>query len=179
MTYDEMIARGIYGTGKRLQMRQRVADYRVDGNRLGSIDWQTKSSVSRDRRLPKEAREILGTASILSLLAFQNVRIISLDHTGRKLERPDLDVKFSDGTEIAVEQADVAPPAEAKHDAETGGLEAYFWSLLDNDKSFLGSFGNNNVIVFLSSHLVGKLHVQGQGRASVDPNRARAVLSLG
>ncbi len=118
--------------------------------------------MSKDRRPSKEAGEILGTASILSLLGEKNVTITSLDSNGLKLERPDLDVKFDDGTEIGIEQADVAPPDEAKHDAETGRLEAYFWDLLETDDSFPELFGSNNVAIFLSSHAVGKLHIQSK-----------------
>lgn len=162
MTYDEMIARGLFGTGKHSEMRQRMAEYMVDGKRLGAISWPSETGSLHSRRLSKDAGEILGSASILSLLGFDGVVITSEDSTGRKLERPDLDVKFKDGTEIGVEQADVSPPDEYKHDAESDQLRTYILTLMQNDASFLTSFGLNNVTVFLSSHLVGRLQIQSK-----------------
>jgi hypothetical protein len=94
-----------------------MADYEVDCRRLGAIDWIARSGSPNDTQLPGDSGEILAAALIFGLLGLDGIRITSIDATGKKLEKPDLDVTFADGTTVGVEAADVIATSQRRHDA--------------------------------------------------------------
>lgn len=141
MTYDELIAAGIWG-GQILALRQRMSDYIVDGVRLGAIELETKSGSANDVFLEKRIGEILTASLVLAQLGNENVQLTSTDATGKELERPDLDARLADGTEIGLEVADVVATRDAKHDAVMSGIEKDIRDLLETDPTFAKGFGN-------------------------------------
>jgi len=163
--YDDMIARGAW-SGAHLELRKRMADYLVDGVRLGTVDWRSRSGSRNDARLHRDSAEALTAALILALLRHTGIAIRSTDSLGKKLERPDLDVTFADGIVIGVEAADVTSTAQGKHESEVASLVAHVRDLIDNDPSFASAFGNNHVTVFLASPLLEDSRIKSRAEAS-------------
>jgi hypothetical protein len=174
VTYDDIIRRGTWG-GKRGDMYKRMAEYKVDGVRLGGIDWPTRSGSRNDRRLETRANEILGAAMIVGLLGVENVSIRSLEPAGTQLESPDFDVTFSDGRTIGFEAADVVATRQGQHQSETEALRSAILDLGASDPTFDSAFGNHYISVFLSgpftkNHQIGKterLAIQGEIEAFI------------
>jgi hypothetical protein len=142
-------------------MYKRIAEYSVDGTRLGGIDWPTRTGSDNDRRLEPPANEILGAAMIFGLLGLDHVAISSLNSTGAKLEKPDLDVAFSDGSTVGFEAADVVASRQGQHQSETAALRTFILDLRANDPTFDSAFGSHYISVFLSgpftkSHQIGR-----------------------
>jgi hypothetical protein len=160
MRYDDLVAsaaspsppapppraRDLYG---------RLAQYTVDGTKAGTIDWPAD-------RLDQTLNEIQGVMLIFGLLEYERVQITSLDQAGRKLEHPDLDVLLSDGTLLGIEQAEVTNMTQGKHEAEADKIAVTIRKLVSDDPSFAQAFGSHRVIVFLSSHAVGKHTIQSR-----------------
>ncbi len=156
-----MITSGAWG-GRNLELRSRMAAYHVDGVRLGSIEWPTRSGSLDDTMLDKWSDEILGVALILGLISHEDVVITSQDAAGKKLEQPDLDVTIPGHPIVGVEQADVTGTMQRMHEAETSALSGAIRHLLDNDPAFARAFGNRHVTIFLSSHVIGKFRIEGK-----------------
>jgi hypothetical protein len=140
VTHDEIIANG-YWSGDILELRKRTAEYTVNGKRLGSIDWRTKSGHSGDTMLEKSDSEVLTAAFVLARLNHERVAITSVDSDGAQLERPDLDARFEDGTEVGIEVADVGQTDEMKHEAAVNFIEYSISNLLETDATFAQAFG--------------------------------------
>ena len=142
-------------------MQERVAEYTVDGARLGGIRWRMRTSSANETRLERKANEILGAALIFGLLGLENVDTASLDQIGSDLECPDLDVTFCDGSKVGFEAADVVATRQGRHESETAALRNAILDLRADDTSFASAFGSRRVVVFLSSpftqnHQIGK-----------------------
>lgn len=138
-TYDAFIRSNVWN-GRQKTLRTRMAEYLVDGRRLGSIVWPTQSGSESDSTLDKSSREILAAALTLSHLEYKDVAIRSVDESGVALERPDLDATV-DGMEIGIEVADV--PGTPKHDAMKNRIEVRITDLLNTDPAFRRFFGNH------------------------------------
>lgn len=140
MTHDELIAAGIW-SGAILEIRQRMAEYIVDGVRFGTVELETKSGSPNDIYLEKGISEVTTAAMVLSRLGMENVELFSLDVSGKPLESPDLDAVLPDGRKIGIEVADVIATEDAKHGASRSGVEVVVADLIDNDPSFATAFG--------------------------------------
>ncbi len=149
MTYDEIISSGRLA-GQTLALWQRMADYSLDGIRLGSVELETKSGSANDVFLAKKIGEIHETSLVLARAGLEKLAFTSLDAMGKCLERPDLDVRLLDGTHIGLEVAHVVATADAKHDAEMSGIERSVHDALDSDSSFAKAFGDYYLDVTLS-----------------------------
>lgn len=178
MTYDERIASGVW-EGSHLRLRSRMADYLVDGTRLGSICWPSRSGSPNDPHLDVASGELLSAALILGLLGHERVAIVSKDSNGQKLERPDLNVSFADGKSIGVEIADVIATPQAKHDAESDAVVTYIRDLLDNDPAFSAAFGNRRITVAITSPLSERQLIEGKSEGSQVRNEIEAFFRTG
>jgi hypothetical protein len=152
-TDDEIIAQGDIWRGDTLELRQRMSDFTVDGVRFGAQLADTRSGSKHDRRLSKESEEVVTAAFILGRLGYSRVRLSSKDESGRKLERPDLDAKFEDGTTLGIEVAQVGTTGRMKHDANLASLEHRIRDLIDSDAEFSKDFGPYYLSVSPSSVL--------------------------
>jgi hypothetical protein len=160
MKYDDLIASANSPwppstPSRALDLYKRVAQYIVDGTRAGTVDWPAD-------RLDRPLNEIQGVILIFGLLEYERVRITSLDQAGNKLEHPDLDVSLSDGTLLGLEQAEVTNMSLGKHESEADKIAVFVRGLLANDPSFAQAFGSHHVLIFLSSHAVGKHTIQSR-----------------
>jgi hypothetical protein len=135
MTHDELIAAGIW-SGKILEVRQRMAEYTVDGVRFGTMELETKSGSPNDVHLEKRISEITTAAMVFSYLGYEGIQLISVSRDGKPLERPDLDARLPDGTYIGVEVADVSESSQRKHESGRNLIEVAVGDLLDTDASF-------------------------------------------
>ena len=135
MTHDELIAAGIW-SGKILEVRQRMADYTVDGVRFGTIELETKSGSPNDVHLEKRISEITTAALTFSYLRYEGVALISVGPGAKPLERPDLDAHLPNGAYIGVEVADVSETSQRKHESGRSLIEVAVSDLLDTDASF-------------------------------------------
>lgn len=153
MTYDEMLANPLSGGAWR-PLFERMASYWLDGTRLGTVELQTRSGSRHDRRLQSELAEIGTAAQVLALIGHEGVSITSQDASGKKLERPDLDVTLADGTTIGVEAAEATTTAQGKHDSETAALLVHVRDLVDGDPGFASALGNQHLSVFLAGPLL-------------------------
>jgi hypothetical protein len=135
MTYDELIAAGIW-SGNMLDVRQRMADYTVDGVRFGTIELETKSGSPNDVHLEKRISEITTAALAFSYLRYEGVALISVGPDAKPLERPDLDAYLPNGAYIGVEVADVSETSQRKHESGRSLIEVAVSDLLDTDASF-------------------------------------------
>lgn len=135
MTHDELIAEGIW-SGKVLEVRQRMADYTVDGVRFGTMELETKSGSPNDVHLEKRISEIATAAMVFSYLRFEGVALISVGPDAKPLERPDLDAHLPNGAYIGVEVADVSETSQRKHESGRSLIEVAVSDLLDTDTSF-------------------------------------------
>jgi hypothetical protein len=98
---------------------------------------------------------------IFGLLGLEHVVISSLDSTGAKLEKPDLDVTFSDGSTVGFEAADVVASRQGQHQSETAALRTFILDLRASDPTFDSAFGSHYISVFLSgpftkNHQIGR-----------------------
>ena len=135
MTHDELIAAGIW-SGKILEVRQRMADYTVDGVRFGTIELETKAALPttciwrrgylKSRRPPWPFRTS----------RYEGVELISVGPDAKPLERPDLDAHLPNGAYIGVEVADVSETSQRKHESGRSLIEVAVSDLLDTDASF-------------------------------------------
>lgn len=140
MTHDELIAAGVW-SGEPLAMRKRMAEYLVDSERLGQMEISTKSGSPNDIYMEKRVSEIVTAAMFLSRIGYEHAEISSFDANGKRLERPDLDVRLPDDQLIGVEVAEVLETHIGKHNAETNAVEVIVRDLLDNDAQFAAAFG--------------------------------------
>lgn len=122
MTYDEIIASGRLA-GQTLALWRRMADYSLDGIRLGSVEFQTKSRSANDVFLARKVGEIHEASLVLARAGLEALAFTSLDALGESLECPDLDVRLPDDANIGLEVAHAVATADAKHDAEMSGIE--------------------------------------------------------
>lgn len=146
MTHDEMIAGGLWGVGEHRLMRERMAEFLVDGRRLGERPWQSLSGRLEDYELVKSDREILTAAFALGRLGHERVEIRSVDELGHPLDRPDLDAVV-DGCSVGIEVADVR--ALAGHEGLKRLMRIGIAQMLDDD-SFREAFGANALCVNLN-----------------------------
>ena len=135
MTHDELIAAGIW-SGKILEVRQRMAEYTVDGVRFGTMELETKSGSPNDVHLEKRISEITTAAMVSSYLGYEGIQLISVSRDGKPLERPNLDARLPDGTYIGVEVADANESSQRKHESGRNLIEVAVGDLLDTDASF-------------------------------------------
>jgi len=140
-THDQLIADGIWA-GKILEVRQRMAEYVVDGARFGAMPIVTKSPSTNDRNLEKQTSEIMTAAMFFSYLGYENVEFVTVGSDGKRLESPDLDARLSEGTYIGVEVADASETAQRKHDAGINLIEIVIRDLIDGDPAFRRVFGD-------------------------------------
>lgn len=140
-----------------------MAEYRVDGKRLGEIDWKTRSGAPDDPELAQTDSEILTAALTLAHLNRENVVITAHGADGRPLEKPDLDV-IVDGVTVGIEVAEV--PGAAKHEALKNRVELQIASLLQGDPGFRLAFGNHYLAVNLNP-IASSLHVPIEGAREV------------
>lgn len=150
MKYDEIISNGRL-SGEHLALWRTIADYSLNGSRLGSVELQTKSGTDNDVFLAKGIAEIHLASLVLARAGFGKLALTSVDSAGRKLERPDFNVRLPDGTEIGLEVTRVTATAHAKHEAAMVGIERALRDLLDTDQRFAETFGNYYLDVTLSN----------------------------
>ena len=65
-------------------------------------------------------------------------------------ERPDLDVRFSDGNYIGVEVAAASETAQRKHDAAINLIEVLVRDLVEGDSAFRKAFGGTYLTLTLN-----------------------------
>ena len=152
-TDDEIVRRGDIWRGTILELHARKADFTVDGVRFGTLLVETKSGSPHDRRLTKRSEEIVTAAFILGRLGYEGVDLITKANDGADLERPDLDARFSDGTIVGIEIAQVGSTKRMKHDAHIAMLEHTIRDLIDSDSGFAEAFGPWYLTVNISSVL--------------------------
>lgn len=143
-------------------MQERMAEYMVNRTRLGGICWKMRTSSPNETRLDPKDNEILGAALIFGMLGLESVNIVSKDPAGNDLERPDLDVTFSDRSTVGFEAADVVETHQGKHASESEALRTGILDLRANDASFATAFGSRRIVVFLSSPLSTKQRIEGK-----------------
>ncbi len=148
MRCDELITAGSWGPD--LAIRRRMADYVVDGVRLGAIELKTTTGSANDVFLEKQSREIFTASLVLAKLGYQNVQLTSRDATGKRLERPDLDARLAGNVEIGLEVAIVEATLNAKRKTALYGIEKDIRDLLDADPTFAEAFGNYRLTVFVN-----------------------------
>lgn len=136
-----MLARDGIWRGPIRELRQRMADFTVDGIRFGELSPSTVSGSPHDRRLTKRSEEIVTAAFILGRLGHERVKLTTKAADGQSLERPDLDASFSDGTTAGIEIAQVGSTRRMKHDAQIALLEHRVCDLIETDQSFADAFG--------------------------------------
>jgi hypothetical protein len=145
-----------------------MAEFAVDGVRFGTLLPDTISGSVHDRRLSKATEEVVTAAFVLGRLGLADLEIVTRDQSGKKLERPDLDVRLADGSIVGIEIAQVGPTQRMRHDANIAILEHTIRDLIDNDQTFAEVFGKRYVTVSTSSPL-GERDVSSkkQGQAIV------------
>lgn|GEM_PF-4679357 len=75
--HDQQIADGVWA-GKILEVRQRTAEYVVEGARFGAMPIVTKSPSTNDRNLEKQTPEIMTAATFFSYLGYENVELVTV-----------------------------------------------------------------------------------------------------
>lgn len=152
MTYftnDDLIAKGVW-SGNMLEVRSRMSDYLVDGSRFGEMPMVTKSPSPNDTHLDKNTSEITTAAMIFSYLRYERLEFVTRGIDGRRLERPDLDVKLPDDLVIGVEVADVSETAQRKHESGRNLIEVTINDLIDRDALFREALGNTYFSLILN-----------------------------
>lgn len=150
---DEIIAEGTIWRGQALELRQRMANFTVDGDRYGTLLAQTRSGSVHDRRLSKKWTEIATAAFVLGRLGYEGVQFFTKSRDGADLERPDLDARFATGEIIGIEAAEVGTTSRMKHDSHIAVLEHTVRDLIEADAMFAEAFGPYYVTVSVSNVL--------------------------
>ncbi|MDE2481135.1 MAG: hypothetical protein KGN02_02965 [bacterium] len=153
-TLDEIIAAG-WSTGQSLEQKQRVADYVVDGARFGVRDLKQKSKSPNDVEIDQATSEIWTACTLFACLQIPIREIRSLDESGQRLERPDLDVILDDGSCVGVEIADASEEALRKHDAGKHLIERTILDMIDEDSDFSTAMGRVYFNLSLGGAFVG------------------------
>jgi hypothetical protein len=152
MNYDDMFKRGLWGSGPLLELRKIIAEYRVDGIRLGGIDFVSKSGSANQPSLSKRRAEIESAAFLLARLGYKEIGLVTLDEARKDLESPDLDALLPEGR-IGVEVAEVTATQARLKEASVERIGFELLDLRDADPSFTEALGQHYVIVTLHGPL--------------------------
>ncbi|GEM_PF-3147493 len=174
MTIDDFLARGIYGAGNDERIYRRIAEFTVDGERLGAIPFDSVSGSRNDPRLSDRRAEIQSAAYTLARLGYQRVPLISRSAEGAKLESPDLDAFLPEHTGLEVAEG-IGQIIKAR-EMEISNLEVALLDRRDADPSFSAALGAVSLWVDLASDLTAPRITKSE-RKSIDAELQRFIRS--
>ena len=149
MNYDSLIREGLV-TGRDADAYGAAAAFKLDGRRLGSLDFELDSPCPHEVYLTRKRHEVDVAAYLLARIGYRNVLIESVDADGKPLERPDLDIVVGD-SRWGFEVTTAIDEARSRSEHEEHRVTASIRSRLDGDSALRNALGPVQLFVKLES----------------------------